>query len=124
MKLAIEVQDGGVQALFRALPDVVRQRVKAAALVTGRLIASEARGRVARRTGQTAEAITVAEVEDAVLVYVGRTAHPANLAQWLEFGTRRMTARPFLYASAQLEEGSHLRRVGEAVQASIQEVGG
>jgi hypothetical protein len=48
---------------------------------------------------------------------------PANLDIWLEFGTRHMEARPFLHASAQLEEGPHERRIQQAINDAIQEVG-
>ena len=34
-----------------------------------------------------------------------------------------MTAQPFLFASARLEEGAHDRRAREAVQAAIDETG-
>lgn len=38
---------------------------------------------------------------------------------WLEFGTKAMIAKPFLWASAQLEQGPHIRRVDEAIQRAV-----
>lgn len=107
-------------------------RVKAAAKVTADRIQTEARARVRRATGATATAITVQEAPGPLggyRVFVGptRDAHgfsrPDNLPLWLEFGTRYMGAQPFLFNSARLEEGPHLRRVAEALQDAIDDVG-
>src|SRR4030095_17001935 len=46
-----------------------------------------------------------------------------NVGFWLEFGTRYMTARPFLYVSAALEQAGHQRRMAEAVETSIDVTG-
>ena len=48
---------------------------------------------------------------------------PANLPQWIEFGTKKMQARPFLFSSARLEEGAHVRRISEALTVAIEEQG-
>jgi hypothetical protein len=118
--LTIDVDDHALLAAFDALPEAVMSYAKPAALVTAKNIAAEAGRRVARRTGKTAEGITVEETHagDGYIVWVKRPELP-NLPTWLEFGTEHMTARPFLFASAQLEVGAHDRRVREAVQDAL-----
>lgn len=98
----------------------MRLQTKAASEQTAAAVVREARGRVARRTGATAEGIHYEESRDGTgyVVLAVRRATP-NLPFWLEFGTRYMTARPFLYASAALEAGGHERRIGDAVTGAI-----
>lgn len=140
----IEVDTRALLAALDKLGDRVAARVKAAAKVSAESIAREARARVARHTGQTAKDIHVAESHDktgyVVLPYppfteiVGHTMRKTGrfhtqrvttkgLPGWLEFGTRYMTARPYFFASARLEEGAHDRRIRQAVQDTIDEVG-
>lgn len=78
-------------------------------------IAAEARGRVARRTGQTAESI---EVE---LSYTGDgyVILAREAALYLEFG---LQPQPFLFVSARLEEGSHDARMSHAADDAIADV--
>lgn len=114
------------RALFAAMDAVVADvevRLKTNSKVTADRIASEAASRVKRRTGQTGDAITVAETHngDGYVVYVGGDRHHVGIM--LEFGTKFMTAKPFLFASARLEEASHDRRARQAVQDAIDEKG-
>ena len=141
--LAIEVDARGLIAAHDRLGAEAEQYVKAAAKVTAENIAREARARVARRTGETAAHIVAEETHDGkgYVVWVepdvklslhtskrsGRT-HTQKvtynaLGGWLEFGTQHMTARPFLFVSARLEEGAHDQRTRAAVQAAIDAVG-
>lgn len=114
-----------LDALARLGPAAERH-VHAAARVTGERIQVEARGRVRRATGQTAEAITLEEAGSPLngwRVFVAPTSHPANLPIWIEFSTKYMEARPFLFSSARLEEGPHRERIAEALQDAIDGVG-
>ena len=121
--------DVDATALLRMLDQLGRsaaaQHLKAAAKVTAERIATEAAARVARRTGKTAAGIKVEETRtgNGYVVFVRRPEMP-GLPAWLEFGTKYMTARPFLFASARLEEGPHERRVAQALQEAIDEVQG
>ncbi|HXG56671.1 MAG TPA: HK97 gp10 family phage protein [Vicinamibacterales bacterium] len=115
--------DPDATALLKALQTLGVQAealVKAAAKETAERIQNEARGRVARATGDTAEGITVEETHDGTgyVVFVNRASQP-GLPQWLEFGTKFIGARPFLFSSAAIEVGGHMRRVAEAVQDAI-----
>ena len=124
--LTIEVDTEALLRAIDAMPDAVLAFLKPAAKTTADNIADEAQGRVARRTGATAEAITVEEAHsgDGYVVYVANAAEDwPHLDIGLEFGTKFMTERPFLIVSAQLEVGAHDRRAREAVQAAINSKG-
>lgn len=130
----VEVDATGVLQALDRLGARAEAYVLDAARATGRRIQSDARARVRRRTGTLAAAIAV---EDApaplggVRVFVGPMddhamnyrwglgARPANFAGWHEFGTKKMAAQPFMFNSARLEEGPHLRRVSAALQEAI-----
>jgi HK97 gp10 family phage protein len=122
-RMTIDVDATELLAALAALPEAVHAHLKAAAKVTAEAIATEARARVKRRTGQTGDAITVEETHngDGYVIYVGNGRQ--HIGSFLEFGTKYMTAKPFLFASARLEEGAHDRRARDAVQAAIDEKG-
>lgn len=122
-RMTIDVDDAALLAAIDETPDAVHARLKPAAKITADNIATEARARVRRRTGQTGAAITVDEAYrgDGYVVYIGGGRTP--IGRYLEYGTRFMNARPFLFASARLEEGAHDRRAREAVQDAIHEKG-
>lgn len=93
---------------------------------TAKRVAFEARARVSRATGKTAEGIHVEEARDrrgyVVLAYDVNAGQPP-VDYWLEYGTRHMHARPFFRSSATLEETGHLQRMTEAVAAALEEMG-
>jgi HK97 gp10 family phage protein len=119
----ITADDTALLATLDAIPAAIQAHLKAAAKITAEAIATEARARVRRRTGQTGDAITVEEARsgDGYVIYVGEGRQ--HIGSFLEFGTRFMTARPFLFTSARVEEGAHERRARDAVQAAIDEQG-
>ena len=120
--LTIDVDTEALLRAIDAMPDAVMAFLKPASKTTADNIANEARGRVARRTGATGDAITVEEAHsgDGYVVYVANAAEDwPHLDIGLEFGTKFMTERPFLIVSARLEEGAHDRRARAAVQAAI-----
>lgn len=124
-------------ALDRLASEVVLRHTKAAALVTANRIQAEARARVARRTGLTAQGITVYPTRDGQgyvvmpfndalereRIAAGYDQTAENLPIWLEFGTKFMAPQPYFFASAKLEENAHDRRMRQAIQDAIDEVG-
>ena len=122
-RLRIEIDTGAVLQALDRLGTAAERYLLEAAHETAKAIAREAGARVRRRTGRTARGITV-EVARRGLGYVVFVANPdqPGLAGWLEFGTRAMTAKPFLFAAARLEEGAHDRRIRDAIQRAIEEV--
>lgn len=115
----VDVDTTELLAALDAIPAAVHAYLKAAAKVTADRIAAEAKERIRRRTGRTGDAITVEEAHsgDGYVIFTGNGRQ--HIAHFLEFGTKFMTAKPFLFASARLEEPAHDRRCREAVQAAI-----
>ena len=126
-ELQIDVDAREILRMLDVLGDRAAVAIKAACLETARSIQSEGRARLARQTagtGKTAEAITIEDINGGFKVYVGSVSGRAeNLPLWLEVGTKYMTSRPFLFASALVEEGPHLRRVSEALQDALDGLG-
>ena len=126
-RLTISVDVRALLAALDQLGPAAERHVHRAARITAEQIRDEASGRVRRATGKTAGAITIEEAPPPLggyRVFVGAVlGRAANLPQWIEFGTRRMEARPFLFSSARLEEGAHLRRISEAMTKAIAETG-
>jgi len=122
-RMTIDVDATALLAALATLPEAVHAHLKAAAKVTAEAIAAEARARVRRRTGRTGDAVTVEETHsgDGYVIYVGDGRQ--HIGSFLEFGTQFMTSKPFLFASARLEEGAHNARARDAVQAAIDEQG-
>lgn len=123
----VEVDVADVLKAFDQAGPVMERHLKGAAKVTADHIAREAQARLQRQlgpgaTGKTVAGIRVVEDERGYLVIAQRNPFP-NLPLWLDKGTVRMSARPFFDSSAQLEQGPHLRRLHEAAQAAIAEVG-
>jgi HK97 gp10 family phage protein len=102
------------------VPDSVHRGTDAVTAQTATSVATEARARVARRTGATAASIRVRPTKDGYgyVVIAGPPANPMR-ARYLEFGTRYMYARPFLLVSASLEAPTYRDKVGAAVQAGV-----
>lgn len=121
--LSVVVDNSQLLAALTQIPEGVHAHLKAAAKVTADAIAAEARARIRRRTGKTGDAITVEETRsgDGYVIFVG--AGRQHIGSFLEFGTKFMPAKPWLFASARLEEAAHNRRASDAVQAAITEQG-
>lgn len=112
-----------------SLKAVIKTFVKSAARVSADRIAQEAAARLERQlsghsTGATVRGIVVKSDRTGWgwNVDAGNVSTPM-LDRWLENSTKHMTARPFFYSSAQLEEQAHHSRVSAAVQAAISEYG-
>lgn len=125
MRLRIDVDARTLIAALERFPAAAEHHCYRAARVTADRIKTDALSRVARRTGQTASGITVdtAERDTGFVVYASNVDEP-GLPGWLEFGTKHMRARRFLFIAAMLEEGAHDRRMREAIQDAINEEGG
>lgn len=110
-------------AALDAIPDAVLAELKIEAKVTADNIVREAKGRIRRRTGKTGDAIKVEESLDGTGYVVRVGSGREHIGSFLEFGTKYMTAKPYLFVSARLEEGGHDRRTREAVQRAIDQKG-
>lgn len=135
--------DVDLAPLIRALdeiPNAILAHLKPVAQQTAERIVAEAKARVARRTGHTAEQIRVEETgepdvwEQLVLdksadddfAYIIRADDPTtklHTEKWLEFGTKFETPRPFFFVAADLERGAYERASRQAIQDAIDETG-
>jgi hypothetical protein len=140
--LTVDVDDAQLLAMLEEFGPALEMRIKVESKETADRVHREALARIKRRTGETAAHLVVEESHDGkgYVVWVrpdvrlsfhtsgsGRT-HTQKVSynavgSWLEFGTRHMVARPFLFVSAQLEQAPHRRRVAEAVQDEINQRG-
>lgn len=132
--MTIDVDKTALVAAINRLGAVADRLLLEASRETGRSIAGEARRRMPKsdhpRWGShLADHVQVQDHTDnrgqSVIVFVDDTTgrHPTNLDSWIEFGTRKMGAHHYLLPAAALEERAHLRRVDDAMQRAIAEVG-
>lgn len=125
-RLTIDVDASTLLQALDRMDDVVGAALKVVARDTAERIRDGARARLqaqTRGTGQTADAITIEDIPGGYKVFVNTPGNrPENLTIWLEFGTQKMTARPFMFAAARLEEGGHMRRVEAALREAVAEV--
>lgn len=111
-----------VRAAVTELPRAVTLAVRAVAWRTSRRVYSSAQARLnalTHGTGETARNLRVTEHEErkSFVVDVGPMAgRPANLPLWIERGTIKMRARPFMRPSLEAESATYIREVEDAVQ--------
>jgi hypothetical protein len=137
-KLTIDVDTRALVAAMDRLGASAIQHTKRAAKATADRIVVEARARVRRRTGVTAASIHAEETRngDGWVVLPWDEGFARSLAEsgnndrvnfslpgWIEFGTDHMPARPYFFAAARMEEGTHDRRMRQAIVDAIEEVG-
>lgn len=91
---------------------------------TAQRIVIEMQRRIARRTGETASGIhwELSYDERGYVVVMGRKSRK-HTGVWLEFGTTHQFAKPFFFASADLEQGPHLRRLEARIQRWLDSAG-
>jgi hypothetical protein len=92
---------------------------------TAKRVAVEATSRVSRREGITASGIHWEMSRDGkgYVVMAYEAGKQAPVDKYLEAGTKFMRARPFFFASAEIENGPHLRRMEERVQQVLSDLG-
>lgn len=120
--LTIDVDASAVLRAFDVLGTAAERLLKGAASETAEKIANDARARVRVDTGQTKRGILIeTSYDDRGFAVIATNPDEPGLPGWLEFGTNKMTASPFLFNAARLEEGAYLRRVAEALDDAIGE---
>lgn len=129
--VTIDVDADGLLRLFNRLPATFRssRRIQNVVRGTGNRVAAEAKRRLHSQLGPNATGATVEgiQVEDAHdgdgVVVVSRRQPSPFIGRLLDKGTANMAPREHFDQAAQLEEGSHLRRMAEAVQDEIDGLG-
>ncbi len=128
----IEVDTDGLVAALTQLGDRAQPFINEASRASADSIVREAKARLQRQLGPKATGAAVAGIEARPAyngngyVVLAATDPKPNLELWLEKGTKKGDPRShtspalqFFYASCQLEEGPHLRRIEQAVTAAI-----
>jgi HK97 gp10 family phage protein len=125
---------------LRALPEHARVDAQKVMDATGMAVAEGARARVRRRTGTLASAITwrsrPRSVSAVVGVTIGKTIAVVGVSgkkrtflafdrepfywKFLEYGTAKMEARPFMRPAAMAEEPKHRIAIVQALKRSLE----
>lgn len=116
----IRVRVLGEQSLARklaaigpALDAAMKREVKVAAVN----IQNGARRRVPVKTGRLRNSITHEIAEDGLNAAIGSNA---QYAPYVEFGTRRMRARPYLFPAFEEERPQYMARLRRALQKTAE----
>ena len=119
------VDDAALLAMFDRLGPSIEFHCREVGRDTAKRIVSEAQGRVRRATGQTAKGIhwELSQDDKGYVVLGYRKGEQAPVDRFLELGTATMLKRPFFWASMEVEAAGHRRRLEEALQAALTELG-
>jgi hypothetical protein len=119
------VDASSVLALFDRIAQSADFVCKEVGRDTAKRIVAEADRRVRRATGQTEAGIHWELTRDGkgyiVLAYRAGVQDPVD--RYLEDGTQYMLAKPFFFASAELESAGHVRRLEARLQEFLDSVG-
>ena len=108
------------RAAVEQLPRAVTLALRGVAWQSSRRIQEDAKRRLRAQThgtGKTADAIVVieeAEEQQFVIASQGDAGDAANLPLWLEFGTVKMSARPYMRPSALAESDRYRQEMAKA----------
>ena len=111
------------QRALKQLPEFAKLQAQEAMNVTAFTIARRAEGRAPRgATGRLKRAITWAARPRSVTAVVGVDATVAFYWKYLEYGTVKMGARPFLRPAAEAEQSAHAQRLFKALEKAANQV--
>lgn len=128
------------KAAFQALPDIVRDNMLAAAQTTASEIARGAQARleaspsIVTRNLYRAVAWKVTKtngrarvgITNATFAVNGRTDRPSRRAHFIEFGTRRAPAEPFMIPATEAQKQPYLdrcKRAGKGIERDAATIG-
>lgn len=119
--MQIEVDQNITQA-FDALERELDRELRQLASETGVAIKHTIQASIARNEGVLAGNFVSEDDEKATRVFARPIGRPANLPQWLEFGTRTMTARPAIQNAVRLHKGRFARQAESKVRQVVSRV--
>jgi HK97 gp10 family phage protein len=111
-----------IQSKLRALPGQLTQPIKEELAKSGGVIERSAKRRAPKLTGALRQGITTAIIKGGFGILIsamrqatkGRT--PFNIAWFVDYGTTKMKARPFLTVAYRTTRKSATRRIGRRVR--------
>lgn len=110
------------------LPENVTKALRAVASVTAGRVQRRAKEIVAAKVKRGAEVVAITVVDDPThkqFLVIAEGAHdkPANLALWIERGTRYLVARPFLRPAADAETQRYADDMTRAAEHVVEGLG-
>jgi len=141
-RVTVTLEAASLMAAIASLGPTADRACRAAARQTAERIKVEAKRRVRRRSGNTAAGIYMDD-DYKKTGYVVLTADARadagqkqangkrapryhkelHVGTYLEYGTDKMSAKPFFYESARLEENAFNRRLSEQLQYALDQSG-
>ena len=123
--ITISVDSAALLSMFDRLAALADYVCREVGRDTAKRIVAEAWRRVERASGQTESGIHWEMSRDGkgyvVLAYQAGKQEPVD--KYLEYGSMFMRAKPFFVASAMLESNGHMRRLEDAIQKFLNDVG-
>lgn len=104
---------------LRKLPEFARAEVQQTMDTTAFQVANGAKARAPRRTGALANAIGWKSRPRSLSAVVGINVAAAPHWRFVEYGTVKMAAKPFLRPSALSMESNHAGRLGQALSKAL-----
>ena len=114
-----------VTKAFDELERQLEQELRTLASQTGQAIRDTAKATVSVDEGVTRDNVVSEDDEKGTRVFVRSTPNRAsNLDLWLETGTPKMTAKPFLHPAKELHRGRYERETEQRIRKVVTTVGG
>jgi HK97 gp10 family phage protein len=107
---------------LKALPAAAKTRAQGVMNATSARVASRAQGLVRRRTGLLQSRIVAIPRPRSVSAVVGVQGPDAYYWKFVEYGTVKMPARPFMRPAAMAEESQHKADLETALSAAADEI--
>jgi HK97 gp10 family phage protein len=115
---------GRLRRLLRRLPDDITAKVKDAIAEAAQLVQAEAEASAPRETGRMAGEISAKTSRDGLSAKVGflgvkSVKRRAFYAKFIEFGTSKMPAKPFLFPALERSRAEISGRIRAAVNDAL-----
>lgn len=111
---------------LRRMPAEIAQPIKDEVMHLAEAIAADAKARVAVDTGLVRDTIKARKVGPGFAAKIGimgvRDRKKAYYAMFVEFGTKKMPARPFMTPAFEANKAEGIERIGAAVDKALAKV--
>jgi len=121
-RITVHVDSAALNLLHRQLrrmPENIQDGIRAAVEESAETIRDEVKNTVGVHTGRLRERVRVREIGDGTQADVGWFDDDTYYAQFVEFGTSKITANPVLTRAGEAERKEFPRRVRERVRERL-----